>query len=69
MFPSIDNDFGLKVIFEILESRVNKFPPTQFVIETLELCLTCNNSIFNDKNYLQTDGTAQGKHMSWSYAD
>ena len=69
MFPSIDNDVGLKAVFEILESRVNKFPPTQSVIEALELCLTCNNSILNNKNYLQTDGTAQGPHMSCSYAD
>ena len=31
--------------------------------------LTCNNSIFNNKNFLQTDGTAQGTHMSYSYSD
>ena len=31
MFPSIDNSFRLKTAFEILESRVNKFPPTQSV--------------------------------------
>ena len=36
MFPSIDNNFRLKIVFEILESRVNKFPPTQSVIEALE---------------------------------
>ena len=69
IFPSIDNNFGFKTVFKILQSHVNKFPPTQPVIEALELCLTCNNSIFNNKNYLQTDGTAQGPHMSCSYAD
>ena len=69
MFPSIDNEFGLKAVFEILESRGNKFPPTQFVIEALELCLICNNSIFNNKNYLQTDNTAQEPHISCCYAD
>ena len=40
MFPSIDNNFGLKTVFEILESSVKKFPPTQSVIEALDLCLT-----------------------------
>ena len=35
MFSSIDNNFGLKTIFEILESCVNKFSPTQSVIEAL----------------------------------
>ena len=69
IIPSIDNDFGLKTVFKILESRVNKFPPTQSLIEALELCLTCNNSIFDNKNYLQTNGTAQGPHMSCSYAE
>ena len=69
MFPSIDNNFGLKTVFEILESRVYKFPPTQSVIEALELCLTCNNSIFNNTNYLQTNDTAQGPHTSFSCAD
>ena len=63
MFPSIDNNFGLKTVFEILESRVNKFPLTQSVTEALGLCLTCNSFIFNNKNYLQTDDTAQGPHM------
>lgn len=31
MFARIDNNFGLKKVFEILESHVNMFPPTQFV--------------------------------------
>ena len=31
--------------------------------------LTCNNSIFNNRNFLQTDGTAQGTHMSCPYSD
>ena len=60
MFPSVYNDVGLKTVFKILDSRVNKFPPTQSVIEALELCLTCNNSIFNNKNYLQTMAQLKG---------
>ena len=45
------------------------FPKIASLLETLELCLTCNNSIFNNENYLQIDGTAQGPHMSCPYAD
>ena len=60
MFPSIYNDVGLKTVFKILDSRVNKFSPTQSVIKALELCLTCNNSIFNNKNYLQTMAQLKG---------
>ena len=33
------------------------------------MCLECNNSVFNDKTFLQTDGTVQGPHMSSSYSD
>ena len=33
------------------------------------LCLSCKNSALNNTNYLQIDRTAQGPHMSCSYAD
>ena len=69
MFSSIDNKSGLKSVHDILELHNSKFPPTSCVIDALELCLSCNNSVFNNTNYLQTDGTAQGPHMSCSYAD
>ena len=69
MFPSNDNKPGLKSVHDILELRDSKFPPTSWVIGALELCLSCNNSIFSNANYLQTDGTAQRPHMSCSYAD
>ena len=28
IFSSTDNNFGMKMVFEILKSRFNKFPPT-----------------------------------------
>ena len=31
--------------------------------------LKCNNSIFDNRDFLQTDGTAQGPHMCCSYKD
>ena len=67
--PSTDNKSGLKSVHDILELRDSKFAPTSCVIEALELCLSCNNSTFNNTNYLQTDGRVQGPHMSSSYAD
>ena len=69
MFPNTDNKSGLKSVHDILELRDSKFPQTSCVIEALGLCLFYNNSIFNNTNYLQTDSTAQGPHMSGSYAD
>ena len=41
----------------------------QVCILCLRLCLECNNSVFNDKNVFQSDGTAQGAHVSCSCSD
>ena len=69
MLPSIDNKMGINSVKKFLDERACKDPPTQCVIEALELCLSCNNSVLNNTNYIQTDGTAQGPHMSCSYSD
>ena len=42
---------------------------TQCIADALEICLTCNNSQFNHQHFFQTDGTAQGPHMSCFYAN
>ena len=39
------------------------------MFQALEICLTCNNSFYNNDNYLQIDDEAQGPHKSCSYAD
>ena len=46
MFPSTDNKSGLKSVHDILELRDGKFSSTSSVTEALELCLSCNKSIF-----------------------
>ena len=69
MFPSIDNKMGINSVKKNLNERACKDPPTQCVIEALELCLSCNLSVFNNTNYIQTNGTAQESHMSCPYSD
>ena len=69
LFPSIDNNMEIASVRKYLDERECKDLPTDCVIETLELCLSCNNSVFNNTTYLQTDGTAQGPRMSCPYAD
>ena len=63
VFPSINHVSRLKAVKSILDARQDQFPPTACIIEALKLCLECNNSIFNEKLFLQSDGTAQGPHM------
>ena len=69
MSPGIDNNMGIASVRKYLDEKECKDIPTDCVIEVLELPLSCNNSVFNDTIYLQTYGTAQGSHMSCSYAD
>ena len=58
MFPNIDNKSGLDAVKSVLLKRSSNTPPVECILDGLELCLTCNNSIFNNRNFLQTDGTA-----------
>ena len=69
MFPSIHNESGIKSVERLLNTRCTLNPPTLCILEALRLCLECNNSVFNNKFYLQTDGTTQGPNMSCSYSD
>ena len=69
MFPNIDSKSGLDAVKSVLLKRSTKTPPVEYILEGLELCLTCNNSIFDNRNFLQTDGIAHRPHMSCSYSD
>ena len=60
---------GIASARKYLHERECKDLPKDCVITTLELCINCNNSVFNNTNYLQINDTAQGPHMSCSYAD
>ena len=69
MFPSMYNLSGIQAVKNALEARQELFPPTDCVFETLKLCLKSKNSVFNDKHFLQANGTDQAPHMSCSYSD
>ena len=68
MVPSIDNKMGINSVIKLLNKTACEDPPTQFVIGALELHLNCNNSIFNNTYYIQTDSTAKGPNMLCSYS-
>ena len=61
MFSSNHNESGIRLSVErLLNTRSNLNPPTLCILGALRLCLERNNSIFDNKFYLQTDGKAQG---------
>ena len=72
MYPSIDSidsTNGIKMVENVLNTRLSKLPSTECVIEGLKLCLFHNNSAFANEHLLQTNGTATGAPNSCSYAD
>ena len=69
MFPNIDNERGLHTLRSILNKRKIKKPSTSCITDGLRLCLYNNNSIFNNKHFIQTNGTATGAPNSCSYSD
>ena len=69
MFPKTDNKSGLDAVKSVLLKRSTNTPPVKCILEGIGRCLTCNNSVFNNRNFLQTDGKAQGLHMSCSCSD
>ena len=58
MYPSIDNDRDIAVVWNASETRANKSPSTDCIIEGLEICLKSNNSRFGSQNLLQLNGAA-----------
>ena len=65
------SQYGLKIWLSVKEALTDSnfdVDSTQYIVDALEIWLTCNNS-FNHQHFLQTDGTAQGPHMSCSYAE
>ena len=67
MFPSIDNQRGIQAVQDILNTRAIKKESTDCLIGGLKLCLH-NDSMFENENLLQTNGTANGAQNSCSYA-
>ena len=69
MFPNIDNNLGTSAVRMALDSRSEKFPSTDCIIEAVEICLQTNNCQFANCNFILKHGTAMGPKNACSYAD
>ena len=69
IFSSIDNQSGLRAVKNAVETSQEQFPPTNSITESLKLCLESNCYIFNNKHFLQIDGTVRFRFMSCSNSD
>ena len=57
MLPNIYKKSGLDAVKSVFLKRSTNKPLVECILESLEHCLTCNNSIFNNRKFLQTNGT------------
>ena len=69
MFPNIDNNLGITAVKKALDSRTDKFPSTDCILQAVKICLEVNNCQFSDHNFVQKHGTAIGPKNACSYAD
>ena len=66
---NIPHEEGLDACREALHTRGVLDPPTNDIINLINLVLKRKNFVFNNAHYLQKHGTAMGTRMAPSYAN
>ena len=69
LYTNIDTVTGLRAVEKLFQSHPDNNRPDQALLQLLELSLTCNDFVFDDKHYLQIRGTAMGKKFAPAYAN
>jgi len=69
MFPNIDNNLGISVVRKALDSRSDKFPSTDCIVEAIEICLQTNNCRIIWKKFCAKTRYSHGAQNACSYAD
>jgi hypothetical protein len=68
LYPSVLCKEARTASQKALQGRTNKSLTTKCVLDMLDLVLENNNFSFNDKHYIQREGTAIGSHLGMNYA-
>lgn len=69
LYTNIVTDTGLKTVRTIFDCYPDRLRPDSDILKLLEICLKGNDFIFDDKHYLQVQGTAMGHRYGPSYAN
>ena len=69
LYPNIPQLEGKEACKIFLNQRSKKIPSTDWLIELKDLVLTGNNITFNNKHYIQKQGTDMGTKMTPDYAN
>jgi hypothetical protein len=68
LYPSIPRRQARDIIRNIFDKQENKEVDTETLLEMMDAVLDNNNFNFNDKCYVQTEGTAIGSKLGRNYA-
>ena len=71
LYANIPHNEGIGACRRFLGTRIRNRSTisTETLCDLIRMILTMNNFTFNDKNYLQIDGTAMGTGMAPSYTN
>ncbi|XP_071177436.1 uncharacterized protein [Mytilus edulis] len=69
LYTNIPKDEGIAACEKVWNTRKDKHPQTDCLVQLLKLVLENNNFIFNDKHFIQIDGTSMGTKMAPSFAN
>jgi hypothetical protein len=69
LYTNIDTAFGITKIKEAFDRNKDENRPDELILKLLHICLTKNDFTFDNKIFLQTQGTAMGKRFAPSYAN
>ena len=70
LYPSVDNDMGLKAVKDNLEMYPNPDGlPIDFILELGAICVEENSCEFKEKFYCPNTGTATGPPHACDYVD
>src|SRR5271156_5388276 len=69
LFTSIPTALGVATIKKFLSTHPCPKRPDNLILDLLDINLTRNDFIFNNKCYLQVSGSAMGKRFSPAYAN
>ncbi len=67
LYTNIPHNKGIVVIKYLLDKRVEKSPPSDFVIDMITLLLENNYFLFENDFFLQKQGAAMGSKFSPDY--
>ena len=69
LYTNIPHSEGIEACRGALNNRQVLQPPTEDLVQLINMILTKNNFVFQGENYLQVHGTAMGTRMAPSYAN